>query len=248
MVRSGFDAVGELQAALNLLIANWRLALPTGIASLTVAVIVALVVAATTGAALGAGAIGGAGAAMGGGLATMMAGSAIGFIASLVLIGLAQGAVIAGASDLWNGRPLDLQAALRTALAHFGRLGVAFAIIAGLMLVCMLLSVIGIGFVLMLAVALFAMYVLPAILVGGRAPVDAYKESYALVRANLRDSAIGAAGIVAALVVAQIVNAIAAHIPVVNFVAAFAVGGIANAYAALVQVRFYELVRGPGRI
>jgi hypothetical protein len=88
------------------------------------------------------------------------------------------------------------------------------------------------------------MFVTPAVMIGRESGTGAVSTSFRIASQNVGPSLIAFVGIVGASIVASFANAIAAHIPIVNFIVSFAVGGLAAAYSALVMARFYDMLRG----
>jgi hypothetical protein len=245
MVARQVDAVAELGAAAQLLASRWTLALPTAIASLIAGMFFLFVLTALVASAF----IAGAGARTGhaaSGLAFLGAGLASGavtLIVIVVLVGLAQAIVIAASEDAWQGRPPDFGAAIGKAIAKIPSLVALFVLLALLALIPLLLSFMVIGIPLLLVLGFLMMYALPALMVGNRRAVEAIAESYHLTRAHLAPSAVAFVGIVAAMVLGRVVDAAFLHVPLLGLVVTFVVGGVTAAFAALVSVRFYDLLR-----
>lgn len=245
MATSEVDAVTELQNAFQALTKNWVLALPTAVVSLLEAIFGLLLVATVLGGAIGAGAIG-----------AMHPGAALGMIAAggiwlvlgvvvLVLLSLLANAIVVGAAEhVWHGQPPDISGGISKALAKIPTLLALFGISVVLGCLCViLLPLLGLGALLGLAMAFFFMYAMPAIIVGNQGAVDALRSSYHLVRANISPSITAFIGIVVVLALGRIVTVLFSHIPVVNIIVHFLVGGATTAYAALVAVRFYDILR-----
>jgi hypothetical protein len=45
-------------------------------------------------------------------------------------------------------------------------------------------------------------------------------------------------------IIGQVVTSVVGHVPFLNFVAAFLIGGFTAAYSALVSARFYDVLGG----
>jgi hypothetical protein len=247
MATSQIDAVTELQNAFQALTKNWILALPTAVVSLLEAIFGILLLATALGGAVGAGALGAMhpGAALG-----MLAASGIWFalgIVVLVLLALLANAIVVGAAEhVWHGQPPDISGGISKAVARIPTLLALFGICVVLGCLCViLLPLLGLGALLGLAMAFFFMYAMPAIIVGNQGAVDALRSSYHLVRANIGPSVTAFIGIILVLALGRIVTLLFSHIPVVNIIVHFLVGGVTTAYAALVAVRFYDILRSP---
>src|SRR5947209_1236004 len=86
-------------------------------------------------------------------------------------------------------------------------------------------SVVGMGRVLLLVLGYVAMCGLPAIVLGGESGLSALSASYRLVRADWGTSAMVYAVMLGVALAGQIANALMIHLPLVNLVASFAIGG-----------------------
>jgi len=233
----------QLQRAAEVLSKNWILALPTAIASLVLGIVMVLaVVSVVTAAVVGRAAGGGAG--MWAGLGTSALIALVLAFAGLLLVIFSQAIVIHASEDAWEGRPVNLGASLAATLARLPDLFVAYIISALIMLVAIVLCFAVIGFPLVFVGIYFLMYVIPAVMIGGESGTAAISTSFRLASRNVGPSLIAFAGIVGALIVASFLTGITSHIPLINLVVSFAVGGLAAAYSALVSDRFYDMLRG----
>ncbi len=233
----------QLQRAAEVLSKNWILALPTAIASLAVSVILVLGVFSLAAALfVGHAAAGGLGSLAGLGTGGLIL--AVLLLLGLLLVVVSQAIVIHAAEDAWQGRPVDLAASLTAIMGRLPDLIVAFIISALILIVTLALCAVLIGFPLVFVAWFFLMYVTPAVIIGREGGVAAVQSSFRLARQNVGTSFIAFIGIVGASLAAAILNSIVSHIPLINFVAAFAIGGLAAAYSALVSARFYDIVRG----
>ncbi len=246
MVTRPFDPVAELQNAFQALIKNWILAVPTGLAALVATAFFVFVVAASLASFMGAGALGGfhpgaAGALLGVGGLTMVIGD---LIIALLFI-LAHATVMGGAENVWHGQPADLSAGLSKAFSRLPTLIGLFLIAIVAAFVCSLLVVaLGLGLLLGLLLLFFWMYALPAIVISNQGAWESLGTSYRLVRANFGPSITAFLGIIVAVIIGQIIVWLFHAIPPLAVVVALIVGGFTYAYAALVSVRFYDLLRG----
>jgi len=245
MVSRQIDAMSELTNAVKVLMNNWVLAIPTAVASLIFMLILFFTVFAAIGSVIGAGAMGGmhpGGAmAMLGGFGVL--GTVLLIVAILIAL-VANAAVIAASEGVWQGRPPDLSGGISRAIGKLPHLIVAAILIFLMAIIPTLLIFIVIGIFLLIALYFFMMYVFPAIMVGNEGATSAIGASFRLAKENFGPSAIAFVGIIVALVIGQIINTMFSHIIGLNFIVAFVVGGLTSAYAALVSVRFYDLLRG----
>jgi hypothetical protein len=242
MIGQQIDATRELEAAARILYARWTLALPTALSSLAIAGIVFFVIGAVIVSAVAAILMGGHGA----GLAAIGAGaSTVGFaVLAMVLISTAAHAlVLAAAHEAWAGRDPDYAAAFRLTLARFPALLVAAFATAMLYAIPVVLSFLIVGIPLLFVLGYFLMYVRAAIMIGGEDGITAIGTSFRMTTSNSGPSLVAFAGIIAAFIVGRIVDAATIHLPVIGLVTAFFVGGATAAFIALVEVRFYELLR-----
>lgn len=244
MVIRQIDAVAELRAAAELLIARWTLALPTAIASFAVGLFVVAIVATVLVSALGAGVLagrpGGVAALLGAGAIT----AAAGCVGLVLLVGFAQAVVIAASEDAWHGRSPDFGRAIGRALVKLPTLIALFVLMLMLALIPLVLSLVLIGFPLLLALGYFLMFALPAVIVGDESAVGAIASSFRLVRTNLGPALAAFIAILLATALGRIADAMFLHIPLLGLIVTFFVGGLTAAYSALVSVRFYDLLHG----
>jgi hypothetical protein len=162
----------------------------------------------------------------------------------MVLISTAAHAVVlAAAHDAWSGRDPDYGAAFRLTLARFPALLVAAFATALLYAIPVVLSFLLVGIPLLFVLGYFLMYARAAIMIGGEDGITAIATSFRLTTSNAGPSIVAFAGIIAAFIIGRIVDAATIHIPLIGLVTAFFVGGATAAYIALVEVRFYELLR-----
>lgn len=244
MVIPRINVVAELQAAAELLLARWTLALPTAIASLAVGVFVVAVVAAVIASVIAAGALAG----HTGGIAAFVGVGALSALATAVvlvlLVGFAQAVVIAAAEDAWHGRSPDFRAAIMRTLGKSPTLIALFVLVLLLALIPIMLSFVVIGLPLLLALSFFLMFALPAVMIGNESAPGAIATSFRLARANLGPALAAFAAILVATAIGRIADATFLHIPLLGLIVTFFVGGLTAAYSALVSVRFYDLLRG----
>jgi hypothetical protein len=219
------------------------LALPTALASLILALVVIFGLVSVFGAAAAGYAVGGklgTAAGLGTGALLALAGFAVGIVISCV----AQAVVMRAAEEAWQGRPVDLAASLAAVAPRLADLAVALVLCFLIMIVPVALSFLFIGIPLVILAGFFLMYVFPAVINGGEGGMQAIKTSFRLSRGAVGPSAIAFLGIVIATLVGSAANGITSHIPLLNLVVPFAVGGLTSAYAALVSSRFFDLLSG----
>ncbi|HZX68752.1 MAG TPA: hypothetical protein VFE70_07700 [Candidatus Elarobacter sp.] len=240
-----FDAVRELENAFRVLAARWTLALPAAIGSLLIAGIIFFVIGAVVVSAIAAAVMGsGSGA-----IAVIEAGAtsaALGIGAIAVASMIAHAMVMAAARDAWDERDPDFSAAFRLTLDRFPALLVISFLIALLYAVPVVLSLLLIGIPLLFVLGYFLMYARAAVVVGGEDPLTAIATSFRLSTTHAGPSFIAFLGIIAAFIIGRIVDAATIHVPGIGLLTAFFVGGATAAYIALIEVRFYTLLRGAG--
>lgn len=243
MVTQQFDAARELEAAARILYARWTLALPTAFSALAIAGIVFFVIGAVVVSAVAAilmGGHGGAWAAVSAGASTV----AFAIVAMMLISTAAHAIVLSAADDAWAGRDPDYGAAFRVTLARFPALLVAAFATAMLYAIPVALSFLLVGIPLLFVLGYFLMYVRAAIIIGGEDGLTAIATSFRMTTSNSGPSLVAFAGIMGAFIIGRIVDAATIHLPVIGLFTAFFVGGATAAYIALVEVRFYELLRG----
>jgi hypothetical protein len=85
--------------------------------------------------------------------------------------------------------------------------------------------------------------VIPAIVLGGEDAVGAIGISLRIGSRHPGPTLAAFGAIVAAFLVGRFVDAFCIHVPGLGLITAFVVGGFTAAYGALVQARFYALLR-----
>ncbi len=237
--RPTFSPSAELSRTAELLFRYPILAIPTAIASAgLVAVLFAGLLSLVAAVLAGHAAAGHAGT---------VAGLATGLVtgASLTLLGvtglyIAQAMVVAAAPDVLAGGPPNLAAGLRTTLARLPQLAVAGALTFALAaLLC--ITIVGIPFLIVLGYLL--MYAPAAVIIGNEGGVEAIATSVRLATTRVNDSLVCWLGLILALIAGNVATGFTIHIPLVNLLAGFVVGGFSSAYAALLTVRFYLELR-----
>jgi hypothetical protein len=242
MVAQQIAPARELEDAARILVNRWTLALPTALASLAIAAFVFFVIGAVIVSGVAAVLMGrnaGAVLALGAGASTILFGVvAIGLISTV-----AHAMVMAAAHDAWAGRDPDFGAALRLTLARFPALLVAGFVVSLLYVIPVVLSFVLIGIPMLFVLGYFLMYVRAAIVIGGQDGLTAIGTSVRLASSRIGPSLVAFAGIIGVFILGRIVDAATIHLPVIGLLTAFFVGGATAAYIALVEVRFYELLR-----
>ncbi len=247
MVVGRIDVGAELQRAWDVLSRYWVLAIPPALASLAFTiffvVLIASVLVGLTGAVVLAASGDGLGHALGA-LVGMGSLSLVLLVPLLLLLAFVANALtVVAAVDAWNGHTPDFGRAFGIVLRRLPALLAAGIAIGLLAIIPALLTVVGIGFLLLLALGFCTMYVMPAIVLGGESGFASLGASYRLVRADLTTNALVYLAMMAVGIAGQLATTLMIHVPLVNFVAAFVVGGFTTAYAALVAARFYALQR-----
>jgi hypothetical protein len=245
VARPPFSPSEHLSRAAELLFKYWILAIPTAVASLLVMVILIVAVLSVIATVVAGHATAGhTGAAVGLGTGLLIAAAL--FFAGMAGLYVAQGMVIAGAPAVLEDRPPDLAAAFRVTLGRLGDLSIAGVLTLALAIVPLALCIVLIGFPLLLLLGYFVMYVPAAVVVGNESGVAAIQTSFRIASTRIGESAIAWLGMFLAFVAGAIANSIAIHIPLVNLLAGFAVGGFTSAYSALLSVQFYLELRDGG--
>ncbi|HXW51626.1 MAG TPA: hypothetical protein VEJ41_06505 [Candidatus Acidoferrales bacterium] len=237
MVNRQIDGMGELQSAFSLLFKNWILAIPPAIVALAAGIYFAVIVAGMVGGILAAGAMGTTpnfGALFGGGGLLIL----LGVLVILLLSVLALAIVIGAAERVWHGQPADLAGGISKALSK----------LPSLILLFIIFGIIGIipfiGWLVDLVLAFFWFYAMPGIVLGNLGTTQAMSASWKLASANAGPTITALLGIIVVNIIGGIINVVCVHIPILGLIVSFVVGGLTSAYAALVIVRFYDLVAG----
>ncbi|HMD02681.1 MAG TPA: hypothetical protein VKG44_06900 [Candidatus Baltobacteraceae bacterium] len=239
----------ELQRALALLTKNWILALPTAVASLILAIVLVFgAISLATATVVGHAAGGGLGTLAGIGTGALLV--LAGLIVGIVVLIVAQAVVMRAAEDAWQGRPVDLAASFTAVSGRLPDLFTAIVLSFLIMLIPILLCFVLIGFPLIIVGAYFLMFVTPAVIIGGQGGAAAIRTSFQISTQNVGPSLIALLGILGAALIGNIAGAIASHIPLVNLVVPFAIGGLTSAYGALVAARFFDILssRAPASV
>jgi len=237
-----FSPADRLQRAAELLSKHWTIALPTALASVVlVGVVFFGVISVVVGTLLGHAAAGHVGTGLGLGTGLVVAASAFG-VACLALL-VAHAISVAAAPEVLADRAPDLAAAFFTVVRRLPDLIVAFVACLLLAIVPLLLCFVLIGIPLIFVLGYLLMYVPAAVIIGGEGGLTAIATSIRIARTRVGESVVAWLGLFIANVVAAVVNGIAVHIPFVNLVIGFVVGGLVTAYAALVIVDFYGELR-----
>jgi hypothetical protein len=239
MIARQFEPIAELQNAFTVLTKNLTLAAIPTIAFVIVGGIFVLVLLAT-----GASAVIATGMNDPGALFAAIGGAALGIgialIFSIIVILIAQAAVIAASQAVWEGRSADLGSGLSQAMSRAGDLLLAGFVLA---IICVALSWTFVG---PLVLVFFMIYIGPAIVVGGESAFTAMGTSWRMSTQNFGPTFAAFAGALVVSVLGGIVNAIIGHVPIIGWIAGLLVCGFTTAYGALVSVRFYNLLRGAG--
>ena len=237
-----FEPAAELQRDAELLIKYWILAIPTAVASLAFAIIVFIsVIGVVAGAIAGSAAAGHTGTALG-----LTSGILVAFVAfclGIIALYVASAMVIAEAPAVLEDRPPDLAAGLAKTLQRLPDLMVAMLATFALAFIPFILCFVLIGIPLLLVLGYFLMYVPAAVIIGNEGGIAAIRTSFRIATQQVSASLIGWLGLFLVMVAGSVANSILIHIPLVNFVAAFAIGGFTSAYSALVTVSFYLRLR-----
>jgi hypothetical protein len=255
MVSRPPDPMAELQNAFSILFKNWVLAVPPAIVSLLGGLFFILVIGAMIASALGASYMAGyappgQGPAATKGLIGLLAAGGLTAIVGIIVLALlsllAQAVVMGGAERVWHGEPADLAHGVGKGLSKLPPLILLFIVAIIVFFICAVIILI--GWIAGIVLAFLFMYTVPAIVVGNEGVMQALGTSYRLVTKNFGPSALAFLGIVVVGIIGAVINRIflGIHVlgPVLGLLVSFVVGGLTSAYAALVLVRFYDLLRG----
>ena len=242
MIAQQIDAMAELQSAFRLLTKNIALAVVPVVAAGLCGVLF-----------LGVLAIAAAGAGMSGIFSSdngfdpsmlfgALAGAAVwavlaGIISAVISL-ISEAAVVEGSENAFQGRAPDLGAAIGKAFAKIGDLlifGIILSIVAG---------IVGVTFIGPIAVWFFMMFGLPAIMIGNESAFNAMGTSWKLTTQNFGPSALAFLGIFVVGICVVVASWIIGLVPIIGHLIGFLLFGFLWAYAAVVAVRFYDILNG----
>jgi len=237
MIARSFDPMAELQSAFNILTKNWMLAAIPAVGLLICFALFAMVFMASGGFAILSGGLNDLST-----LFSVLAGALVGVciaaLVSIVVMSIANAAVVVAAKDVWDGRTPDYGSAVSRALSRVVDLFLAGLVIA---IIAVAISWTFIG---PLALLFLMIYVGPAIIVGGENAFAAMGTSWRMSTQNAGPTFGAFLGILVIAIAGGIVNAILQHIPIIGVIIALLINGLISAFAALVVVRFFELLKG----
>jgi len=243
--RAAFNPADELQRCVEMLVKYWILAVPPALASLaivlvTFATLLTLIGSTVAGALIG-GPHAGEGAGVGFGFAALLglAGVMLGFVA----LNVSQAVTMHASLDAYADRMPDLQASLRAVLPRLGDLSVSMLLCFLLLFVPAVLCLVLIGIPILIVAVYFLLYVQAAVVLGGETATDAIGTSIRIGRTHVGHTLVLVLGAIGALLVGTVVNGIAVHLPLVNVVVGFVVGGFTSAFVAMASARFYVVLR-----
>jgi hypothetical protein len=243
--RPEFSPADELQRCAEMLAKYWILAVPPALASLMLVIVVFATILTVVGSALAGGILGGghaeAGAGLGIGIGAVvgLAGMLLGFVA----LNVAQAITMHASLDAFADRRPDLGASFRAILPRLGDLTVSMLATFLIMLVPFVLCFVLVGIPLVIVAIFFTIYVQAAVIIGGENGIAAIRTSVRLASQHVTHTVILALGVIAASIVGSFANALVVHIPLVNLVAGFAIGGLTSAFVAMATARFYDVLR-----
>jgi hypothetical protein len=189
---------------------------------------------------------------------TLFVGFGLAVLVGIVLSLIATGATYGGAADVLQGRTVDVSSLIANGMKYAASIfvyGLILAVVGILAeLVVFLLGAISHGilgvlaglvlFVAAIYVGFLLLYGFAALVVGGKGPIDAMRESAELARANVGPTVMVILAAIVIFIIAAIVNAILGFIPFLGFLISIAIQGICSAFIALVSVKFYMLLSG----
>jgi hypothetical protein len=243
--RPAFSPADELQRCCEMLAKYWILAVPPAVASLVLVVVVFATILTVVGSALAGGLLGGghseAGAGLGIGVGAVV--GLTGLLLGFVALNVAQAITMHASLDAFADRRPDLGVSFRAILPRLGDLTVSMLATFLIMLVPFVLCFVIIGIPLVIVAIFFLIYVQAAVIIGGENGIAAIRTSVRLASQHVTQTVILALGVIAASVVGSFANAFLVHIPLVNLVAGFAIGGLTSAFVAMATARFYDVLR-----
>ncbi len=139
--------------------------------------------------------------------------------------------------------PIDWRGALALAAGRFWQFGLLAALSAAATLVLLPFCAILIGIPVLLALWYFLTYASAAVALDGQPALQAIATSFRIARTRVPETIVAWLGLIAAFVLGSIVNGVLGHVPFVNIVAAFVIGGFTATYSEVVRVRFYLALR-----
>jgi hypothetical protein len=240
MIAPQIDAMAELQSAFRLLTKNLSLAVVPIVAALLCGVLFFGVFAIAAG---GAGMSGlfssdnGFDASM---LFGALAGAAVWAVLAAIISGvitmISEAAVVEGSENALQGRAPDLGAAIGKAFAKIGDL-LIFGLILGIVG-----GIVGVTFIGPIVVWFFMMFGLPAIMIGNESAFTAMGTSWKLTTQNFGPSASAFLGIFVVGICVFVASWIVGLVPIIGHFIGLALFGFLWAYAAVVAVRFYDIL------
>ena len=240
MIARQFDPIAELQSAFSLLFKNYALAAIPLVALIVCFALFGLVAIVVGGSALLAslGNLQSNPMALGSIIAVSLPFFGLAALVAFVITLIADGAVVSAAESAWKSGVADVGGGISRSLAKLGDL-----IVAGIVLgiICVLIAITFVG---PLALIFLMMYVFPAIVIGGESAFQAMGTSWNMATKNAGPTFAAFIGIVLVYIVGWIIQAVLHSIPILGWIISLVVSGLTGGYAALVVVRFYDLLRG----
>jgi len=240
MIARQFDPVAELQSAFTLLMKNYSLASIPLIAGIVCIALFATVLGVVAGGAVIAGLSDISNNPMA--LVPLITASLgwfgiVGLVAIIISL-IANGAAVAASETAWQSGAADISGGFNRALSRLADL-IIVAVVLGIIWLAIFWTVIG-G----LALFFLMLYVIPAIVIGGESAFQAISTSWNMSTKNAGPTFMALIGIVVVCIAVAIVNAILGHIPILGWIIAIVLNAMLSAFAAVVVVRFYDLLRG----
>lgn len=158
-------------------------------------------------------------------------------LVSMVLNYFSQGVTVAMAREALEIGRASSRTAIKTTSSFFYHFLAASVAVTALVSLGFMLLIIP-GFVAML----FLMFVFPAIVMRELRPVEAIKESYRVVRANLGDSVLVFAVLVGMVIVIALVNMSLNAIPVLGDFISLVINGAFGGFSSVVVLRAYMVL------
>ena len=237
-----FDPAHELQRSAELLVKQPVLGLPMAVASVVTVIVIFASVLAGIASLIAAAAVPHGAVAIAALLPTIGVGCAV----AIVGYAFATLVTICAAPDVLSDRPVDWRRAMHLAASNFWNFALLLVIGGVASLIILPLCFVLVGIPLLFAVWYFTTYASVAVALDGQTALEALATSFRITTTRVPESIVAWIGIVVAFLIGAAANGVLGHLPFINVVAAFLIGGFTASYAELVRVRFYLALRVPG--
>jgi hypothetical protein len=222
----------------------WVIAVPPALASVAIVLVVFATIVTLIGTALAGALLGGdhpsAGAGVGFGLGSILGlgGIVLGFVA----LNVAQAVTMHASLDAFADRTPDLAASFRAIAPRLRELSISMFLSFVLLIVPIALCFVLVGIPLVLVATYFLIYVQAAVVLGGERAIPAIATSARIATTHVGHTLILAIAVLAVTFGGSIANAALVHIPLLNILTGFAIGGLTSAFVAMATARFYTVL------